>query len=630
MSGLLRPATFPFSAIYGMDLVKKGLLCSIVNPQIRAALIKGTSGTGKTVLARSLSNEVTGKRIVNVPLNVTDEQLFGCLDIEVAIKDGIIVLQEGLMNRANGNFLYMDDINLFEPKVLSSVMDAVLSGKVKVERENLSTTYECDTTLIATMNVNDSYLNRRLLDCFDICVTVDYPNDEESRKEILRRNIEFNNDPDAFMDEYSAEENALMDRLVRAKALVGDVALGDDMVRLIAEICTQLKIDGLRGDLAIMNTSRALAALDGRTAVTKDDVEDAAVICLVHRRKPEKRKKKEKKNQNHLSLGTEDDIRKRFTHDDRKEFLEEEEIPETDTAAADGEEVEYWKVAEVEDVVSSIGETFNAIDLFEAGRGGNNHGSAEAAGKRAFMRSDGRSGKYVGSRITEVKNPDMAFDATVRAAAPYQKGRHAADPNRMAVIIEKQDLREKIREVKTSSTFLFAVDTSGSLIIRNRMMAVKGAILSLLKTQYVKKDRVGFMTFSGEAIRMLLPPTKSVEVIYKLLDDLPVGRKTPLSAALVYLNDYMTTYVRKRKEDRCFVILVTDGNANVPLDPEDETTDAVEEALEIAKKIYVPNTEWVVIDSEKSYIENHNAEKLAKSLRARYYTLEDLREEDWE
>lgn len=626
MSGLLRPASFPFSAIYKMDLVKKALLCSIVNPRIKAVLIKGASGTGKTVIARSLSGNVSGKEIVNVPLNVTDEQLFGCLDIEIAISEGRIELQEGLMNRAHGNFLYMDDVNLFEPKMLSSVMDAVMSTRVKVERENMSTSYDCDTTLVATMNVDDSYINPRTMDCFDLCATVDYPNDEKSRKEILRRNLEFNEDPDAFAAKYAEEEKELLAKLVRAKEIMKNIRLGEDHIYMIAEICSRMKIDGLRGDLSMMNASMALAALDGRSEVGVSDIEEAATISLFHRRKPVKRSKKETKEKEYtiVSSGTESDLR-RLTRDDITELLDaEEEKPREEIIPVEGE-TQQWKIQEVDDVVSKIGETFNAIDLFESGRG-KAHGAAEESGKRAFMRSNSRSGKYVSSRITDAKNPDMAFDATVRAAAPYQIKRHIANPDALSVIIEKQDLREKVREVKTSSTFLFAVDTSGSLIIRNRMMAVKGAILSLLKKHYVKKDRVGFMTFNEEAITMLLPPTKSVECIYKLLDELPVGKRTPLSAALLYINDYMTTYVRKRKEDRCFVIFVTDGNANVALDPDDEETDAVEEALEIAKRIQIPNTQWVVIDSEKAYTMTHNAERLAKNLRARYYTLEDLKE----
>jgi magnesium chelatase subunit D len=628
MSGLLSPNYYPFSAVFGMEQVKKALLCSIVNPRIKGIVIKGNSGTGKTMVARSLG-EISGKRIINVPLNVTDEQLFGCLDMEMAIKEGKIVLEEGLMNRADGNFLYMDDVNLFDQRMLSSVVDSVLMGRVKLERENLSTSYLCDTTLIATMNTNDSYLNPRILDCFDICVNSDFPDDEDGRLEILRRNMNFEKDPDGFSKENSDKEVAYKEKLSKAKELIGSIRLTEDNISLIASICSSMDIDGLRGDISVMNVSITLAALEGRSEVFVEDIEEASVLCLVHRRKVKKGRRVDiQKKIEHEILGCgESDIR-RFIHDEPKsdecDGMESEQSSSDDiTEQPQGDGVRF-KAVEIEDVITKIGETFEVIDLFE-NEMGKIRGSAEDKGTRAYMKSNCRSGRYVGSRLTEDKNPDLAFDATVRAAAVYQTKRHHALNSDMAVIIEKQDMRERVREVKSSSTFLFAVDTSGSLIIRNRMMAVKGSILSLLKQHYVKRDRVGFMTFNSTAIQMPLPPTRSVECIYNLLDNLPVGRRTPLSSALLYLNEYMSVYTKKYKDERCYVILVTDGNSNVCLDPEDEVTNPVEEAIGIAEKIRIPNVNWIVIDSENSYSMTHNASRLAKSLRGSYYTLEDLK-----
>ncbi len=634
MPGPLKVAHYPFPAVYGMEKVKKALMCAMANPKVKAVLIRGASGTGKTLVARSLG-EISGKTIVNVPLNVTDEQLFGCLDIECAIKEGRMELQEGLLKRADGNMLYMDDINLFEQRMINGVIEAVLSKKVKIERENMSTSYDVDTFLVATMNIHDSYLSPVILDHFDICVDADYPEDEEGRTEILRRSLEYDADPDAFCEKYAQEEREIAERILNARRLLESMRLDLDAFRTIATVSEEMDIKGSRGDLSAANVAMTLAALDGRTEPSEEDVEEAIVFTLAHRRNVVKGRRvdrMEKVARSSVGFNTESRAIFKAIHPDRenKDITkdDEEEGPSGDVLATeDGEHV--FKGREAEDVITRIGETFETIDLFERNEG-KARGATSNKGKRGQKRSSTRSGRYVGSRITEEKNPDLAFDATVRAAAPYQLVRHAERDTDMAVIVEKQDMREKVREVRTSSTFIFAIDTSGSLIIRNRMTAVKGAILSLLKQHYVKKDRVGLMTFNESAIRMLLQPSKEVEVIYRMLDELAIGRRTPLSAALQYLSDYMSMYTKKRPDDECYVVLVTDGGANIPLDPDDKETDPLEEALGIARRMNVPGVKWIVIDSEKRYDVKHHAKDFADALRARYYTLDDLRIETYE
>ena len=215
----------------------------------------------------------------------------------------------------------------------------------------------------------------------------------------------------------------------------------------------------------------------------------------------------------------------------------------------------------------------------------------------------------------------MAFDATVRAAAPYQIKRKK-NLNTTRVILEKQDLREKVREKHIVSTFLFVLDTSGSLIIRNRMATVKAAMLSMLKTHYVKRDRVGLMTFDEDKIEIAIPPTRSTEQLSDVIDTLPVGYGTPLSAALMKVHDYLMPYTLKHSDERLHIVLITDGKATVSLSPDD---DPVDEALKIAEKLKIPNSDWIVIDSGLGYTKNEVPSKLAKVLHGKFFLLDDLK-----
>ncbi|MGN0097780.1 MAG: AAA family ATPase [Candidatus Methanomethylophilaceae archaeon] len=274
---------FPFSAVYGMDDAKRAIECALVNPRIRTVLIRGGPGSAKTVLARA-AGRFSGKRLVNIPLNVTEEQLFGGMDIDATIREGRPVVQKGLLARADGGILYVDDVNLLDQRVLASLLDCVLTGRVVLEREGVSAEYQCETVMIATMNPSDSDISSHLLDRFDLCAYSDFPEEGEGRTEVLRRNIEYQKDLEVFNQLYGSEENSLKETVERAKMLLPLVMMSDDLMGVAVELASKVLADGFRGDIAMINTSMALAALNGRDEVLRKDVEEAAMICLAHRR----------------------------------------------------------------------------------------------------------------------------------------------------------------------------------------------------------------------------------------------------------------------------------------------------------------------------------------------------------
>ena len=608
---------FPFTAVVGMEDAKRALECALVSPCIRTVLIRGGEGSAKTTLARAAAG-ISGRKVINCPLNVTDEQLFGGMDIERTIKSGKPEFEPGLLARADKNILYIDDINLMDRAMLEGILDSVLTGVVCVERGPISTKYPLDTVLVATMNPNDSDLSSHVLDRFDLCA---YPSADVDRKEILRRNGEFAEDPQAFARLFEADEKKEADNVVRAGLIFPLVTISDELVSVISELCVKVGADGIRGDLAMVNCSKAIAALNGRDEVMKKDVEEASVLCLPHRRNydqppppppepPEPPEDQDQDDQDQQEPPEPPEPPEQDDNDDQEDDDDQDDDKDQDQPPPP-------ELPDLEEMMFEIGRQFRVIDYL-AERERIPARTKTRKGRRAMAQSADGTGRYARARIPDGKVTDIAFDATIRAAAPYQRVRHSDD---VSVVIEKGDLREKVRERRCGTTLLFLVDASGSLGVRKRMATVKGAILSMLRDSYVKRDRIGLMAFRRDSADMILPPTKSVEYSYKQLEDLPTGGKTPLADALLKVNDYMTAYARSHIGERCFVILVTDGRANVPLQ---QGADANEEVQKMAEDLQNPSVKWIVVDAGMGFPHFDNAERLAEKLGARYFKLEDL------
>lgn len=600
---------FPFTAVVGMDDAKRALECALINPNIRTVLLRGGSGSAKTTLARAAAG-ITERKIVNCPLNVTEEQLFGGICMEEAIRTGRAVLQPGLLSRADGNILYIDDVNLMDRGMLAGILDAVLTGTVRVERGPISASYQCNTTLVATMNPEDHDLSSHILDRFDLCA-YSPPVDERQRASILSRNISYSEDSERFSELYSEDEEKERKKVDRGTKILPLVTISDELIAVISELCVRVAADGLRGDVAMVNCAKSLAALNERDEVMKKDVEEAAVLCLPHRRnydqppppppEPPEEEPPEDDDQEEPPDDNEDE-------DDQEKEDQDDEAPEPPP---------LQDIPDLEEMMFEIGRQFRVIDYLDTNERLPSR-TKTRKGRRAMAVSADGTGRYARARYPDGKTQDIAFDATIRAAAPYQKVRHSDD---LSLVIESQDIRMKVRERRSGCTLLFLVDASGSLGVRKRMSTVKGAILSMLKDSYVKRDRIGMMAFRRDTAEMILPPTKSVEYSYKCLEEMPTGGKTPLGEALVRVNEYMTAYARCHVGERCYIILVTDGRANVPLQ---EGANANEEVQKMAEDISIPHVKWIVVDASSGFPHFDNAERLAEKMGARYFRLEDL------
>ncbi len=595
----------PFSAIQGMELAKKALMCAVLDDKIKGVIIRGPSGTAKSVLVRSFSH-LTDRRIIEVPQNISDEQLFGGLDIEKAIKEGKVVILDGLLQRADGNILYLDNINLFDNRTVGSLMESVLSENVIVEREGISSEYPLHTTVMATMDPAEKEIPGVISDRFDICVSVFTERDIERRADITYTEIRFREGPEAMASEYEVFDREQTERIVLARSILPRISLDTEQVSKIAAICDGLGVKGHRGDISVARVSMALAALDGRTSVEDGDIHDASVMCLTHRR---------------ANIEKEEDVEVIPIQDD----VDVMELVETEV---DVEDIDIDKIVikdpavttacptdRGDDLCREVKDTIDQIVEFEEIR---LHEMVGIKNRRSDRTDSRRSGRYHGFRIPGGKTSDPAFDATLRAAAPYQRTR---DPNGLSMVIESQDIREKVRTRRDSCSFLFMVDVSGSLVVGSMMAVVQGAIRSMLNENYVKRDKVALMTFRSNRADMVVPFTRSVDRICDTLSSTPTGDSTPLNLALLTARDYLNNYLRKHPDERCYVMIITDGQGNVPIISGNEP---VSELKKLAPIMNIRNTEWIVIDSSDGKTGKKDAVKLARWLKARYVRLGDL------
>lgn len=615
--------SLPFSAVRGMSLAKRALICAAVDHSIKGVLIKGPSGTGKSVLVRAFAEVLPERDVINIPQNITDDQLFGGLDLEKAVSEGKAMVSGGLLSRTDGNFVYLDNANLMDGRTLDSLMECIESGKVILEREGVSAEYLLETTAIASMDPSERDIPDSIADRFEICVNIIPEKDFRERAEIVRADMEHRRDISAYHEDYRESDAETASIIKSARLILPSVVLDRDDVVTIVKICRELNVGGHRADLSAAKVSKVLAALDGRAFVTDTDVSDALVLCLPHRRTLRTREKAEGGKVFELIDDSAEDIQPDTEIvEDVPVLVEEfdEEAEQDQEGAADPGPLEPSAStgSRYDAIFERAKEALDEIAELEAFR---LHEIAGIRSKRAPL-SMRNSGRYRGFRVPKGKTSDPAFDATVRAAAPYQISRES---NGLSIKIESQDIREKIRVRRKSCSFIFAVDVSGSLVKGGMMGIVQNAIRSMLMESYVKRDRVSLVTFRERVAEVAVPFTRSVEMICDTLEQAPVGGSTPLASAIIVSRDYAVNYLRKHPGENCYIILITDGCATTPAFP---CADAMGEIRRIAPVIKDPKIEWTVINSGGVYDvkRKDDARKLAEYLDARYIDIKDLGE----
>jgi magnesium chelatase subunit D len=653
--------------------MKRALILNAVNTRIGGVLIRGERGTAKSTAARALAALLPRVRVikncrfgcdpdrpttwctecreraengdslptekrptafVNLPVSATEDRVVGTLDIEKAIQKGERHFEPGVLAAANRGLLYIDEVNLLDDHVVDLLLDSAAMGMNIVEREGISFSHPSRFILVGTMNPEEGDLRPQLLDRFALSVDIRGIRDARERVLIMERNLAFEADQDGFREQWMPKERELSLQIEQGRELLGSVTYTRRDLLSIAALSASLNVDGHRADLVILKTARSHAAFEGRTTINERDIALAAELAYPHRLKrgpfqqaeigfEELQDRIEQLQGASMSAGEPEPVPEEEKASEKKKTVSdgtaEERSEQGPTKPAQQEvfdtgRANWWEGGEK----VKVGEPFDPRKLDTP----LDRLTRRQAGRRSRTRTERKRGRYIQARPAKGKRDDIAFDATLRAAAPYQK-RRSKQRKEVAFAIQPSDLQRKVRVKRSANLVLFVVDASWSMAVAERMAATKGAILSLLTDAYQRRDRVGLVVFQKDRATLVLPPTNSIHLAQRALSDIPVGGKTPLAAGLFMAHQVIKQQGLVYPDVMPLMILLTDGAGNVSLGDYPPQ----EEAHRIANQIAEDEIRSVVINMEHAAFDQGLAQKLADHLKSPCYTLHELKAE---